>query len=99
MELKTGNITTYWDIQNLSTKKTVEDVAKEFEAIFVRMILKEFRKTIPKGLLGNSFSSKMYLDMFDMTIAEKVSETDSFGLKNYIKEALENYAKYSGEKG
>jgi len=99
MEIKTGEINAYWDIQSLNSKKNIDDVAKEFEAIFVRMILKEFRKTIPEGLLGNSFSSKMYIDMFDMTIAEKISDSDSFGLKNYIKDALEKYSKYSGEKG
>ena len=98
MEIKAGNIKAYWDIQGLSTKKTLDDVAKEFEATFLKIILKEFRKTIPEGLFGSSFSSKMYLDMFDMTIAEKISETDSFGLQKYIKEALSQYSKYSGEK-
>jgi hypothetical protein len=38
------------------------------------------------------------MDMFDMTLAEKISETDSLGLKYFIEDAIKSYTKYSGEK-
>lgn len=95
MKITSNNVKAYWDIQNLDTKKDIDSVAKEFEAMFIRMILKEFRKTIPEGIFNSSFSSKMYLDMFDMQIAEKISESDSIGLKEYIKEAISKYNMYS----
>lgn len=90
-------ITPYWDFKNLSQLKKPEDVAKEFETMFVRMLIKEFRKSIPEGLFNSSFSSKMYLDMFDMEISEAVASSDKLGLKSYILNALEAYNRYSGE--
>ncbi len=90
-------INPYWDFKNLQQIKDVEEVSKEFEAMFVRMILKEFRKTIPNGLFNTSFSSKMYWDMFDMQMAEAISSSDQFGLKSYIQKALEAYNRYSQE--
>ncbi len=90
-------INPYWDIKNLQSIKNIDDISKEFETIFVRMILKEFRKSIPDGLFNTSFSSKMYWDMFDMQMSEAISSSDQLGLRNYIKEALEAYNRYSGE--
>ncbi len=98
MKINETDVTAYWDVNKISTKKNIDDVAKEFEATFIKMILKEFRKTIPEGIFGKSFSSKMYLDMLDMTLAEKISETDSLGLQSFIKEAVKTYTKYSGDK-
>jgi len=89
-------INPYWDFKNIQQIKDVEEVSKEFEAMFVRMILKEFRKTIPNGLFNTSFSSKMYWDMFDMQMAEIIS-SGQIGLKAYIQKALESYSKYMGE--
>ncbi len=91
-------IVPYWDVQKISAKKNIDDVAKKFEAMFLKMILKEFRKTIPKGLFNSSFSSKIYIDMFDMSIAEKLSEKDALGLQEYIKNAIKAYTRYSGGK-
>jgi flagellar protein FlgJ len=86
----------YWDIKEISQIKSKEEIAKEFEAIFVRMLLKEFRKTIPEGLFS-SFSTKMYLDMFDMQISEAIASSDQLGIKSYILEAIKSYEKYSTE--
>ncbi|HHG74838.1 MAG TPA: flagellar biosynthesis protein FlgJ [Persephonella sp.] len=85
----------YWEMKDLSQIKKPEDAAKEFEAMLVRMIMKEFRKTLDGGIFSNSFSYKMYMDMFDMQIAEAVASSDSLGLKQYILDALKVYEKYS----
>ena len=85
----------YWEIKDISQIKKPEDVAKEFEAMFVRMIMKEFRKTLDGGIFSGSFSYKMYMDMFDMQIAEAVASSDRLGLKQYILDAIKTYEKYS----
>ncbi len=87
----------YWDVKSISQINSPEEVAKEFEAIFVRMILKEFRKSLDGGIFSNSFSYKMFTDMFDMQIAQVISSSDKLGLKQYIMNALKTYQKYSGE--
>ncbi len=78
----------YWDVQNLSSIKTAEEAAQAFEAFFIKTILKEFRKSIPEGMFNSSFSSKMYLDMFDMQIAQAIAESDQLGLKEYILQGI-----------
>ncbi len=78
----------YWDIQNLNNIKTPEEAVKSFEAYFIKTILKELRKSIPDGLFNTSFSSKMYLDMFDMQIAQTIAESDQLGLKEYLLQGL-----------
>ena len=85
----------YWDIKDISQLHEPEEIAQEFEAIFVRMIMKEFRKSLNNGLFSSSFQSKMYLDMFDMQIAEVVASSGQLGLKQYILNALQTYQKYS----
>ncbi|WP_457626353.1 rod-binding protein [Persephonella sp.] len=88
-------IKAYWDVKELSRIKTPEEVAKEFETMFVRIMMKEFRKSLDGGIFSGSFSYKMYMDMFDMQIAEAISSSDQLGLKQYILDALKAYEKYS----
>ncbi|SMC09280.1 rod-binding protein [Nitratiruptor tergarcus] len=86
----------YWDIAKLSQIKSSQMATKAFEEEFVHMFLKEVRKTLPQGmLLGNSFSSKMYLDMVDMQLAKAISDSDALGIKEYIEAALKEYEKNS----
>jgi len=87
----------YWEIKDISQLKSAEEVAQEFEAMFIRMVLKEFRKSLDGGIFSNSFSYKMYLDMFDMQIAQTISSSDSVGLKQYIIDAVKTYEKYAGD--
>ena len=87
-------IDTFWDINALEQIKTSKAAAKAFEEEFVHMLLKEARKTFPKGgVLDNSFSSKLYFDMFDMQMAHSISESDQLGLQEYIENALQAYKK------
>ncbi|BCD59914.1 MULTISPECIES: rod-binding protein [unclassified Nitratiruptor] len=90
-------IETYWDFAQLSQIKTKDLAAKGFEEEFIRQFLKEVRKSLERTspLLDNSFSAKMYWDMFDMQIAKVLSDSDQFGLKEYIAHAVETYKKNS----
>ena len=85
----------YWDVKSLSQIKTAESAAEAFEAFFIRTILKEFRKTIPEGMLGNSFGSKMYMDMFDMQISQVMASGDQLKLKEFILNSIQNRVDYN----
>jgi len=85
----------YWDVKDISQLKKPEDIAQEFEAMFIRMVLKEFRKSLDGGIFSNSFSYKMYMDMFDMQIAETISSSGQIGIKQYVLDAIKAYEKYS----
>ena len=87
----------YWDFAQLSQIKTKQMAAKGFEEEFIHMFLKEVRKSLQRSapLLDNSFSAKMYWDLYDMQLAKTLSDSDQFGLKEYITKALETYEKNS----
>ncbi|WP_163328090.1 rod-binding protein [Desulfurobacterium thermolithotrophum] len=86
---------TYWDIANIKQIKNESEAIKEFEAYFVRIFLKEARKSIPKGLFNTSFSANFYYDMLDMELAEVISQKDPLHLEKFFQEALSKYQKIS----
>ena len=87
------DIKTYWDINSISNIKKLDDAAKAFETEFIHIFLKEVRKSMGKGMFSSSFTSKMYLDMFDMQMAKSISDSDKLGIKEYFLEAIKAYEK------
>ncbi len=66
-----------------SEKKDMElkKACQDFEAMFINMILKEMRKSIPKqGMLHGGLQEDMYTSMFDQKMAEKISRGRGVGL-------------------
>jgi len=88
-------IETYWDLASVSQIKTAQGAAKAFEEEFIHLFLKEVRKEFKSPLLGGSFQSKIYFDMFDMQLAKSISDSDSLGIKEYVEEAVKKYEKNS----
>ena len=87
------DIKAYWDIKNLSTIKDIDKAAKAFGEEFIHMFLKEVRKSMQKDMFNSSYSSKMYLDMYDMQLAKSISDSDKMGIKEYFLEAAKAYEK------
>jgi flagellar protein FlgJ len=62
----------------------MQKVAKQFEAIFLRMMLKEMRSTVEKNALtGNSRALDMFESMQDDAFADKMS-TQGIGLSDMV---------------
>lgn len=59
------------------------EVAKDFEALFASMLLKEMRKTLADGLFGSE-SSDVYGGLFDLHMGEAISEGRGLGIKELI---------------
>ena len=54
--------------------KELMDVCRDFESIFIHMMLNEMRKTIPdSGFVEKSTASKIFEDMFDEEISQEIS--------------------------
>lgn len=66
------------------TNEKLEDVAKQFESIFVNQLLSTMRSTVPKSGLLNSFSGDMYQSMLDQEISKEVSKERGIGLADSI---------------
>ena len=70
-------------------KKDIKEVAKEFEAIMLKQILKEAYRPILKE---KSFFQRLYYDMFLEGVSEKLAEGGGIGIARFI---IENYEKNS----
>lgn len=85
----------YWDVKNLSQIKTADEAAEAFEVFFVRIMMKEFRKSIPEGIFNKSFGSKMYMDMFDMQVSQLIASSDQLKLKEFILDSIQPKVNYN----
>jgi len=69
---------------DVHTPAEMQKVAKQFEAIFLRMMLKEMRSTVEKNALtGNSRALDMFESMQDDAFADKMS-TQGIGLSDMV---------------
>jgi flagellar protein FlgJ len=96
----------YTDFQSLSklkldaheqTPEAIQQVAKQFESVFLSMMLKSMRQaSLSEGLL-DSQQSDFYRDMYDQQIALNMAGKPGFGLADFIVKQLSPKTR-SGEK-
>ena len=68
--------------------RPADEVSRQFEALFVNMLLKSMRKATQRSELFNSEAARSFESMFDQEIANKVSYADGIGLADTIKRQL-----------
>ncbi len=67
--------------------KKPEDVAKEFEAIFLKEILKVAFKELTKD---KDFTARTYYDLFIENVSENLASAGGVGIAKFILENLKN---------
>ncbi len=67
---------------------SVKQVAKQFESLFVQMMLKSMRDAVPEGGLFNSNQEKLYRDMFDKQLSMNIASGQGVGLAAVIERQL-----------
>lgn len=89
----------YTDVQGLAglrrqaqqkSPTAIRDAAKQFEAVFIQMMLKSMRATIQpmdSGMLDND-QSRLYLEMFDQQIALSMAQQGKLGIAEMIAKQL-----------
>jgi Rod binding protein len=89
--IETGAITAF-DLQGLQSLKAkanedpqqaLQGAAKEFEALFLQMMLKAMRATVPEGGLESSSTGKLYQELLDQQWAKQLSGR-GFGLADML---------------
>lgn len=83
-------------IKDLSASKEnstedLEAVAKEFESLFMNMILKSMRtanRAFSEGNYFDTFESRMYEDMLDEKLSSHLSTTQSLGIADMLVQQL-----------
>lgn len=92
-----SNTPVYNDFQGFSdlrreareqTPESIKKVAKQFESLFVQMMLKGMRDTLPEDGLFNSKQHRMYQDMMDKQLSLNMSMGKGMGLSDVIERQL-----------
>ena len=68
--------------------EAIKKVARQFESLFVQMMLKSMRDTVPESELFGSKSEKMYQDMYDKQLSMQISNGRGIGLASTIERQL-----------
>ncbi len=68
--------------------EAIKKVAQQFEALFVQMMLKSMRDTVPENELFGSEAEKTYQDMYDKQLTKQISTGRGIGLAETIERQL-----------
>ena len=74
------------------SETTVQEHAKEFESVFLSLLVKEMRKTVGEGGLLNSESTDSLGGLFDLYIGQSLAESEPLGIASIW---MEQYRKNS----
>ena len=80
-------------------RQKLERAAQEFEALFVREMLKAMRSTVEDSSLGGGSAGRTYQAMFDDQLAGTIAEQGGLGLTSYILEKLSEQLPQEEETG
>jgi len=95
--------TVYNDLSGLNALKlksrenpegALHEVAQQFESVFVTMMMKAMRDTLPKDGMFASSQMDTYQEMMDQQMALDLSKQDGLGLAAVIERQLSAAARY-----
>jgi len=93
----TATLNPYTDINRLGTLRAaakqdpgaaMQQVSREFEALFVQMMLKAARDATPEGGMFDSHEMRFYNEMFDSQVALTMAEQGDLGFAGALREQL-----------
>lgn len=75
-------------------KRRLEEACAEFESLFVNLLMKQMRKTVPQsGLVHRGMGEEIFTGMLDEEISRQMASTQGIGLRSALLEQL------TGERG
>lgn len=79
-------------LNNAKDDKELKKACQEFESLFVHMLLKEMRATVPDGgFIEKSTGREMFEDMYDQEVAKHISKAnDGVGLAKILYEQMKH---------
>ena len=67
-----------------SESEAAEGASKQFESMFISLVLKEMRKTVSRSEMLNSQAMDTYQEMFDQQVALNMSKAGGFGIAKFM---------------
>ena len=78
--------------------KKMKDVASEFESLFINMLFKNMRQTVPKDQwLDGGMKQEIFTDMLYNEYAKNFSKAGGIGLGDMVYKYLKQTAKTGGQ--
>ena len=74
--------------QQPNSEAAIGKAAKQFEALFIQMMLKSMRDATPKGGLFDSEATKTFEQMYDTQIALALSERGGTGISEMVAKSI-----------
>jgi len=72
-------------------EKRLKDACRDFEALFLSIVLKQMRKTVPKSeLFGSDPAQDTFQEMMDDEIGRSAAKTSSMGIADMLYRQLTN---------
>ncbi len=97
MSVELNNASVYTDFQGLAelkrgarkqTPESIRETARQFEGLFLQMMLKSMRTaSLGEGLMDND-QSKLYMEMFDKQVAMDMAKGKGIGMADMLFEQL-----------
>ena len=66
----------------------IKKVAKDFEGMFVSLVLKEMRQTLGKNSLFGNDNADIYGGLFDMFMSQHITQAGGFGVAKMMEQQL-----------
>jgi Rod binding domain-containing protein len=67
---------------------SIERVAKDFEGLFLSLVLKEMRQTLEPGSLFGNDSGDVYGSLFDLFLGKHLVDAGGLGVAHMVKQYL-----------
>ncbi|MDX9703177.1 MAG: rod-binding protein [Candidatus Auribacterota bacterium] len=75
-----------------SQKAKFQEVAKNFESLFVNLLLQQMRKTIPKSdLIDGGHGQEIWEDMFYEEISKQATQNNSLGISELLMKEFQRH--------
>lgn len=71
-------------------QKKIDDIAQNFEAIFIKMMFSKMTETLDQSFFGSGTGNHMYQGLFEEKLTEYVSNGKGLGLQDKLKDYLNN---------
>jgi len=73
-------------------KQKLQHVAHEFESMFVNLLFKQMRKTIPNSeLIDGGNAEDIFEEMLDSEISKKIAQRGGLGIADALMEQFDRY--------
>ena len=71
--------------EEVAYNKKLKEACQGFEAMFMQMMYREMRKTVPENsLFGNSNAEKIFQDMLDTKMVDNMASAGGFGFADIM---------------